>query len=282
MKFLHVTDPHLVARPQKLFGIDVRARLELAVDSINARHADAELCILTGDLAHWAEPKAYDDVKAIMNGLAMPWHPILGNHDDREVFRTAFPDAPDDGNGFLQYTIETTAGRFILLDTLQQGAASGVLCEKRLNWLYAQLSTARSDGVDVALFMHHAPVATGINGLDCMGLRDPENFAAVLTEFGDIRHIFFGHLHRACHGSWHGIPVSTLKSTGYQTELNLDPDAPLTGSTENPAYAIVLISDDAVVVHDHSFLEEGMDFEYHYGKPADSTEPPAHQQDWDL
>ena len=278
MKFLHVTDPHLVVRPQKLFDIDVRARLELVVESINARHADAELCVLTGDLAHWAEPKAYADVKAIMNGLAMPWHLILGNHDDREVFRAAFPDASDDGNGFVQYTIETTAGRFILLDTLQQGAASGVLCEKRLNWLHAQLCTARRDDVDVFLFMHHAPMATGINGLDCTGLREPETFAAVLGEFGNIRHIFFGHLHRACHGSWRGIPVSTLKATGFQVELILNSDAPLTGSAENPAYAIVLISDDAVVVHDHSFLEEGMDFEYYFVAPAGAAKPPAHKQ----
>ena len=48
MKFLHITDPHLVARPQMLFDIDVWARLEQAVESMNSRHGDAELCVLTG------------------------------------------------------------------------------------------------------------------------------------------------------------------------------------------------------------------------------------------
>lgn len=275
MKFLHITDPHLVARPQKLFDIDVLARLELAVESINARHGDAKLCVLTGDLTHWAEPEAYMEVKAIMGGLAMPWHPILGNHDDREIFRTAFPQAPGDGNGFLQYSIETSAGRFILLDTLKQGSASGVLCPKRLDWLQGQLNTARDDGVDVFLFMHHAPMTTGISGLDLIGLDEPETFAAVLADFDNIRHIFFGHMHRACHGSWRGIPVSTLKATAHQTELTLDPDAPLICTPENPAYAVVLISDEAVVIHDHSFMEEGNEFEYVRGYPVAADKPPS-------
>ena len=85
MKFLHITDPHLVARPQMLFDIDVWARLEQAVESMNSRHGDAELCVLTGDLTHWAEPEAYADVMTIMGGLAIPWHPFLGNHDAPNV-----------------------------------------------------------------------------------------------------------------------------------------------------------------------------------------------------
>ena len=48
MKFIHLTDPHLVAKPQVLLGLDVRQQLADAVASINANHAEAELCMLTG------------------------------------------------------------------------------------------------------------------------------------------------------------------------------------------------------------------------------------------
>jgi len=281
MKFLHITDTHLVARPQLLFNIDVGARLKQAVESINTRHGDAELCVLTGDLTHWAELDAYVYVKEIMDGLAMPWYPILGNHDDREVFRAVFTDTPDDGNGYLQYAIDTAGGRFILLDTLERGTPLGVLCEKRLDWLGEQLTRAEDEGVDVFLFMHHPPMTTGINGLDRIGLNDPEALGDAITDFDNIRHIFFGHMHRSCHGSWRGIPVSTLKATAYQTELNLVPDAPFGVCRENPAYGVVLVSEDAVVVHDHSFLEEGQEFEYVRGFSAGTTEPPPHQRDWD-
>ena len=55
----------------------------------------------------------------------------------------------------------------------------------------------------------------------------------------------------------------------------MDPDAPLTGCPENPAYAVVLISDEAVVIHDHSYLEEGNEFEYVRGFPGATTSPPT-------
>jgi len=39
MKFIHLTDPHLVAPPQTLLGLDGRQRLADAVRSINANMA---------------------------------------------------------------------------------------------------------------------------------------------------------------------------------------------------------------------------------------------------
>ena len=281
MKFIHLTDPHLIEGDERLFGVDVKANLVAAVASINAKHADAELCVLTGDLTHWGQHAAFEDLRSIMNDLAMPWYPILGNHDDRDVFRQVFADAPDDGNGFVQYTLDTSAGRFVLLDTLEAGTAGGVLCRDRLDWLKVQLDAARRDGVAVYLFMHHAPMMVGIARLDRIALQDPDAFAEIVNGNPDIRHLFFGHLHRACHGSWRGIPFSTLKATAHQMALDTDPQAPLTCSLENPAYAVVLIGTDGVVVHDHSFLEESRVFEYDRGVPDGAVEPPAHQREWD-
>ena len=283
MKFIHLTDPHLVEPPQKLFDLDGQERLAAAVASINKHHADAEMCVLTGDLTHWGEPTAYGDIKDIMGQLTIPWHVILGNHDDRNVFREAFPDAADDGNGFVQYSLTTEAGRFLLLDTLDAGTASGAYCPERLGWLAENLDDARIGGEDVFLFMHHAPMVVGIAGLDRIRLRqeDAETFAQMITGSGNVRHIFYGHLHRPCHGSWRGIPFSSVRATAHHTALTLDPETPLTVCHENPGYAAVLIGDDSVVIHDHSYLDEGGEFEYHRGIPDDADEAPEHQRGWD-
>ena len=71
-KFIHLTDPHIIAGPDALFGIDVHDRLVRAVDSINRNFSDAKLCMITGDLAHWGEAQAYAKLKEILADLKVP------------------------------------------------------------------------------------------------------------------------------------------------------------------------------------------------------------------
>lgn len=281
MKFIHLTDTHLVAPPQTLFDIDPGARLSRAIESINTHHSDAELCLVTGDLTHWGEPAAFKLFTELMNRLACPWKAIPGNHDLRAEFMKAMPETLTDANGFIQFSLETTAGQFICLDTLDEGYPTGLLCPARLEGLKGLLDAAERDNKDAYLFMHHAPFKVGIAALDKIRLMKSEGFANAISDYAHIRHIFFGHLHRPCHGSWLGIPFSSLKSTAHQSSLTLAPDAPLTSSYELPAYAVVLISPESVVIHDHSFMEEDKAFLYDRGIPEGATAPPEHQRDWD-
>ena len=92
VKFIHLTDPHMVVRPKRLFDLDLHARLAAAVTSINAHHPDAQFCMVTGDLTHWGEPDAYAEFREILDDLPFPWHPLLGNHDVRTASREALAD----------------------------------------------------------------------------------------------------------------------------------------------------------------------------------------------
>ena len=69
MKFIHLTDTHLIAPPQEQLGIDRCQRLVDSVASINANHTDTDLCRLTGDLTNWAEPGIYNSLIKIMGNL---------------------------------------------------------------------------------------------------------------------------------------------------------------------------------------------------------------------
>jgi len=255
------------------------ARLRAAIHSISSQHADAEFCIFTGDVTHWGEAAAFQQFREIMNALPVPWYAIPGNHDLRQEFFTAFPDTPTGLPGFAQYRLDRAASRFLLLDSLDEGQAGGLLCERRLNWLRNELEQA--DGLDVYLFMHHAPMDVGIAGIDRIRLCNGDAFGDLITSYPNVRHLFFGHLHRACHGSWRGIPFSTVKATAHQLALTLDPDAPIISSRENPNYAVVLISENSVVIHDHSYFDEDKAFTYDRGVPEDSDGPPLHQTGWD-
>jgi len=278
-KFIHLTDPHIIASSETLFGKDVGDHLVRAIESINRNFGDAELCMITGDLAHWGEAHAYAKLKEILAELKMPWHLLMGNHDARVAARDTFPELPWSEDGFLHYRMDTPAGVFLVLDTVDDGNNNGRLCESRLRWLRQQLLETQAAGDDVFLFMHHPPMDIGIHSMNLVGMANPEDLIAVLQGSRHVRHMFFGHLHRTCHGSWRGIPFSTVKATCYQVELRLDGSDVLSCSHEHPAYAVALINKDSVVIHDHSYMEEGKAFSYDRGAPKGGDKP-EHQRAW--
>ncbi len=261
MKFIHLTDPHVISGGLPLYGRDPAAGLAGAIIDINAHHGDAELVVITGDLTNWAEEPSYRTLAGLLANLKLPHVLMLGNHDSRENYRRVFHDALDDGNGFVQGTRETPAGTFVFLDTHEPGCAHGMLCESRLGWLERTLTS--SDG-PLFLFMHHPPFPVGIATMDSIALREAENLAAVLRPHNArIRHLFFGHLHRPIAGSWLGIPISCMRGTNHQVWLELKGrmDTIRTGP-EQPAYGIVLIDDERCIVQMHEYLNVGTSHDF--------------------
>ena len=256
MKFIHLSDTHLLPNSRLVHGIDACARLEVAVDSICKNFSDAEFCMMTGDITDLGDREAYRDALRILNRLPFPWYGLMGNHDVRSIARDVLIDFPWHPDGFLQYELETKAGQFIILDSLHgDDVHSGQLCKERLDWLRDKLNIAKTNGKNVFLFMHHVPFDIGIPWLDRIKMENGAELWKILADYRNIRHMFFGHVHRPIHGSWHGIPFSTVRATAHQVALTFD-EPGLRFIGENPSYAVVLIDDDQVVIHDHSFMEE--------------------------
>jgi len=253
MKFIHITDPHLVAPGEILYDLDPYQRFKACLDDVIANHGDAEFCVITGDLAHRGEPAAYRGMARQLARLPMPVFPLLGNHDRRAPFAEALPDAPHDSDGFVQSVLDLAAGRFLFLDTLDEGVNGGRYCDTRARWLRARLDEAA--GRPVMLFMHHPPFSIGIPCVDAISLAEPERFAAIVDGRRNIRHLFYGHVHRPVCGSWHGIPVSTMRGLNHQVPFDLQTVAPVPKSHEPPAYAVVFVEPEQVTVHFHDFLD---------------------------
>lgn len=273
MKFIHLTDCHVISGGRTLYGADPVRRLARAVDSINAEHADAACVVVSGDLTHWGEAGAYAAFAAEIDRLSMPVHLMVGNHDDRAAFARAFAGAPRDAAGFVQAAIDTPAGRFLLLDTKAEGTHAGAYCAARRDWLRQQLD--RGEG-PVFLFMHHPPFAVGIRAMDVIALTDAEAFHEVIApHMPRIRHLFFGHVHRPISGNWRGLSFSCMRGLNHQVALALDPAAPgFAGDFAEPAYGVVLIDEDCVRVHLHEFAGHAPRFELY---PPDRADPTAYQ-----
>ena len=83
MKLIHITDTHLVTPGHSLYQTDPYERLAQCIDDVVANHADADVCVITGDLAHKGEPAAYEGFARQIARLGMPVYPLPGNHDLR-------------------------------------------------------------------------------------------------------------------------------------------------------------------------------------------------------
>lgn len=247
MKFVHLSDLHLVPPGRELHGLHPSKRLETCVSQIAREHGDAAFCVVSGDLTHNGDPLAYGEAVRILSRLPMPVHLMIGNHDDRDAFRASFPDAPCDSHGFIQQVVDTPMGRLVLLDTNEPDRPEGGLCEQRLEWVGEAISGWSGP---LFLFLHHPPFPVSFDRMDRIRLRNGDALAAVLERANaSIRHVFVGHLHRDVAGSWRVWPFTEVRGTSHQIALDLTmrSDAPV--SFEAPGYAVVLVEADGVVVH---------------------------------
>jgi len=254
MKFIHFSDLHLVPPGHRLWGFDPLERLDICLADIAAYHGDAAFCAISGDLAERGEMEAYQLLKDRLDRFPLKTFLMLGNHDDRDNFSRVFGAHPRDENGFVQQAESRGGITFLSLDTLKGPPSSaGLYCEKRRDWLKEQLATIGNR--PAAIFMHHPPFDIGHDLMDLIKLEDGDGFHQLIAQ-GNIKHIFFGHAHRAISGQWRGIPFSATPSLAHQLPL-AGASVPTVYSDEPPMYAVVFVEPDRTVVHFDAFLNRG-------------------------
>ncbi len=284
LKFIHLTDIHLISGGRRLYGVSPERRLHAAIDSINREHGDADFVVMTGDQVHWGDEDSYRILADAVGRLDIPVRTILGNHDNRKVMLATIPGLETDENGFVQFALDTEAGRCLFLDTnIDAQTDAGELCPKRLAWLKTRIE---STDQPIIIFMHHPPLKLGLKGMDVIGLLDAEPFFEILKpHLSRIRQIFFGHVHRPISGNWRGIAFSCARGLNHQLALDLDaPETSVPGDFEPPAYSVVLADADQIVIHMHEFMDRSPHFELVAPEGTDGKEYSLHMRhgDWDL
>jgi len=254
VKLVHISDIHI--NDEAILGADPVEHFEWCLDHVKRHHGDAERVVITGDLTHHGHRHNYETLRDMLDAAAIDARLLIGNHDDREAFQSVFAATPQDSNGYVQYTDDTSAGRFIYLDTMDNGVHTGHFGADRQAWLRAELERAKKDGVPVFLFMHHNPCPVGIYSADIIGIVEEGEVQALLKEYnGIIRHIFFGHCHFILAGSVVGIPMSAPRSTNHPCAPDMRKQAMGYGGMV-PTYDVALIQDSHIVVHSMDFTVE--------------------------
>lgn len=219
---LHFSDTHLISGDGELYD-DVNAdnHLRQIFAELEASNARPEAMVFTGDIADVGELNAYHKIRSIVEpvaerlGAKVIW--AMGNHDNRENFRTGLMGLPASAAPIYE-THDINGLRIITIDTSIPGHHHGEIDDEQLQWLANELKTPAKDGTILAL--HHPPVPSVLDLAMTVELVDQYKLAEVIRG-SDIRSIIAGHLHYSSTATFAGIPVSVASSTCYTQNLNV-------------------------------------------------------------
>lgn len=199
-------------------------RLQRIVDALSAMATPPDLLIATGDLTEHGDEASYRRLIETLAPLPFPVHYALGNHDRRDNFLAAFPEAPV-ADGFVQYAIDAGPLRCLVLDTLDEQRHGGAFCAVRAAWLTDRL--AEQTDRPTLIILHHPPAEVGIAWMD----PDPDEpwiarLAAAIAGCDQIFGILAGHVHRPITLPWQGHALTICPSSAPEVGLDLTPADP--------------------------------------------------------
>ena len=244
LKFVVLSDLHVMPEGELSLTLDTGARLEQAVAAVAERYGNADFCVLAGDLADLGQPAAYERLKAIIAGIPIPVHITLGNHDHRDSFLSVFGASYIAETGKVDKAFDIKGYRIILLDSSEPGRVDGVLTPTQIDWLRARLAEAIDRPVIVIL--HHNANALHIES-DDIRILEPGAFLDVLQTHPDIRQVIAGHVHLTSTATWRGIAFTTLSGGHYHCTVD-QPHVPMRYLTGPGQMAFVIGTPDSTTV----------------------------------
>jgi 3',5'-cyclic-AMP phosphodiesterase len=220
---LQLTDLHLLADPAgTLKHVCTRAEVERVFAFIRIGVAegrwDFDQIVLTGDLTHDEPQETYDLLRELLGDWFPKCELLLGNHDDENIVRAAFPELAPSDLDFFVFTCQVGEWRLIGLDSHVPGEVSGAIGEQQLAWLADQL--AQHLAQPTVLFLHHPPFAVGSAWVDALGLRDANALLALATSYPQIKAICAGHVHQECEQTIGGLQLLATPSAAIQFGVN--------------------------------------------------------------
>lgn len=259
-KIIWMSDPHFQTEGS-IYGVDPRIRLEMAIDHVNACHADADFVIMSGDLVGDEIDEDYAGLAGYLAKSTLPVHAMIGNNDDRTGFRARLPLPENAMPEFIQYAIDTDEGTMLCLDTHKTGSHAGEFCDTRQAWLDERLRN--SGDKPVYIFMHHPPFSLGLPRQDEIMLENGDRFLDLIGRHSNVKHLFMGHVHRPTCGTIRGIPFATIGALSFQVPAprpDWDWDS-FKAPTEAPHYAVLELSNGNVTLQYTQFCNVSVGME---------------------
>ncbi len=215
-----LSDTHVAAdRSAILRDVNMTEHLEAAVKGVCTIASRPAGVFINGDCAvlkGLAEDYAtFSSLIAPLREAGLPLHLTLGNHDDRDVFRTALKDAVPAAPPLASKHVSIVEGaraNWFLLDSLDEvNKTPGKLGDEQCAWLAKALDA--NSAKPALVMVHHNPVTSAPGKVP--GLSDTEQLLAILLPRRHVKALFFGHTHTWRFAEQDGLHLVNLPAVAY-------------------------------------------------------------------
>jgi Icc protein len=235
VRIAQISDLHIKPPGSLAYGrVDTAKALERCVAALNSFRPRPDLVVISGDLADTPLAEEYDYLKRLLEPLMLPFAGIPGNHDSRELMRSAFPRAYAFSSGPLNQRLDVGGLDLMLLDSSVPGKPHGDLDVPTLQWLDAELTS--SPDRPALMFLHHPPFRTGIWHMDRQNLLNANELAAIVRRHPRVQLIAAGHVHRATLTMFAGVAATICPAPNHAVDLDLEHLREPSFKVEPPAF----------------------------------------------
>jgi len=225
LRVIQVTDTHLFGDVEgSLLGVPTYDSMHAVLGQLKRFPFTADAVVVTGDLSQDGSEQSYHHLHEALQPFGAPVFWLAGNHDDPRNLDKV-------GNEFdhLHQVIRSERWQIIMLNSQVEGAVFGTLSDTELAFL--DLTLADAPELHSLVCLHHHPIPMNSGWMDNIGLKNRDEFMAVLARHENARGVLWGHVHQSCDGYINGVRLMSTPSTCIQFEpqtsdFSLDDAAP--------------------------------------------------------
>ena len=239
LRFVHITDTHLLNQPNATFNnIYTKESLEAILSHIQNQYSEIDFVLITGDVSQTGDPDSYEILKTIVQGYKFPIYCIPGNHDSPKCLQQVIPTSPVNNI----HVIEFGCYSLVLINSCLENQHKGKISQQCLQQLNNHL---RKHSKQFNIFaVHHPPVLINSKWLDELGLINKSEFIQLITQNSMDSVLLCGHVHQEIDQQIGKVRILSTPSTCYQFEANAENMRCI--PSPQPAYRVVKLFSNTI------------------------------------
>lgn len=217
LKFVHITDSHLVDHARESFhGINTKDSLETVLADSIKRYPDIDFLLFTGDISQTGNEASYTLFKSVIEQYEIPIFCLPGNHDNPELLRQIIPTSPNSTIKLFRFGKSS----LVLLNSQVENEHHGMISQHCLRQLDDYLND--NNGQFNIIAIHHPPVLVNSPWLDKIGLKNQTELLQVINKHSQNTLLIFGHVHQEFDQQLDRLRLLATPSSCYQFKVNSD------------------------------------------------------------